>query len=184
VLPNRHTDVSIPAMLHIDTFRLPLDIQPDKVTSKPLTRKRADMTDHPGKQGTAMRRLLLLGVITMTGISCGDDPVVGPTEGTLLIAARTTGEDMDQNGYLVSVNSSQGQPIGLGDTLYVAALEPGSYVVSLTGMAENCSVPEDENPQTADVVAADTAEVLFDITCDLIETGGGGNPAVRGLPGQ
>lgn len=132
-----------------------------------------------------MRRLLLLGVITMTGISCGDDPVGGPTEGTLLIAARTTGEDMDQNGYLVSVNSSQGQVIGLGDTLYVAALEPGSYVVSLSGMAENCTVPEDDNPQTAEVVAADTTEVLFDITCNLLEPDDpGGNPAVRGLPGQ
>ncbi len=132
-----------------------------------------------------MRRLLLLGMITMTGISCGDDPVGGTSDGTLLIAARTTGEDMDQNGYLVSVNSSQGQQIGHGETLYVAALEPGTYVVTLSGLAENCTVPEDDNPQTAEVVPVDTAEVLFDISCALIEPDDpGGNPAVRVLPGQ
>lgn len=126
------------------------------------------------KQRTAGLRLLLIGAGTMAAVSCGDDQGPPQTDGTILVGAQTTGIDFDVNGYLVSINSSQGEEIGNLDTIFVTALEPGDYVVSLAGIAENCTVPPDDNPQTAIVVPGDTVDVLFDVTCDAIDDGGGG----------
>jgi hypothetical protein len=123
--------------------------------------------------------LLLVGV-ALTLISCGDDQSPGPTDGTILVGARTTGTDLDPDGYLVSVNSSQGEEIGNLDTIYVSALEAGDYVVSLAGIAENCTVPPDDNPQETTVVPGDTVDVLFDVTCEPLDPGnGGGNDLLR-----
>lgn len=151
-----------------------------------LRRERGHMRTNPRNQRTAAVRLLLAGAGVMLAVSCGDDPIVGPTDGTILVAARTTGEDFDPNGYLVSVNSSQGEPIGNLDTIYVTALEAGDYVVSLGGMAENCSVPEGDNPQAATVVPGDTVDVLFDVTCEVLQPpgGGGGGDLLRTRPGR
>jgi hypothetical protein len=123
-------------------------------------------------------RLLLLGAAGLTSISCGDDEGPAPIDGTLLVASNTTGTDFDQNGYLVSVNSSQGIALANQDTIWVDALEPGDYQVALQGVADNCLVAAGTNPQDATVAAGDTAEVLFDIACEPPDPdgGGGGEP--------
>ena len=138
------------------------------------------MKDELARHGTALMRLLLIGSVA-GAISCGDDQTSVPTDGTIQIVTNTDGIDFDPDGYLWSVNSSQGQPIGHQETVWVDALEAGEYVVTLSGIAENCTLPAEANPQTTTVVASDTVEVLFDVTCDLLDGGGGGNPAVREL---
>ena len=131
------------------------------------------------RQRSAMR-VLLMGLASVAFISCGDDQSPGQTEGTLQIRALTEGIDFDPDGYLFSVNSSQGERIGHQDTTYVTALEPGDYVVSLADIAENCTLPDDDNPQTAAVVAGDTVDVLFPVTCAVLSPpGGGGGDLLR-----
>ncbi|HEX7338085.1 MAG TPA: hypothetical protein VF252_12840 [Gemmatimonadales bacterium] len=120
--------------------------------------------------------LLLTGAVTVGVLSCGDEQISAPTEGTLLVAALTTGDDMDQNGYTFSVNNSGADPIGLLDTVFVTALEAGSYEVRLSGIAENCSPAAGTNPQTTDVTVGDTASVVFNVTCELLGPPGGGVP--------
>lgn len=144
------------------------------------------MKDYVRKQRTAGFRLLVIGAGAMATLSCGNDQSPVLTDGTLLVGARTTGVDFDVNGYLVSVNSGQGTEIGNLDTIYVTALEPGDYVVTLAGVAENCSVPEDDNPQSAVVVPGDTVDVLFDITCEPLPPpgGGGGGDLLRTAEGS
>lgn len=128
---------------------------------------------------TNVLRLLLISAGTITALSCGDDQGTGPTDGTIRVEARTTGSDFDVDGYLVSVNSGMGEEIGNLDVIHVTALEPGEYVVSLGGIATNCSVPSDDNPQDATVLAGDTVDVLFDITCEPPDGGGGPPPFLR-----
>jgi hypothetical protein len=131
------------------------------------------------RRGFAVR-VLVFGLATFAVTSCGDDQAPGPTDGTLQIRALTEGIDFDPNGYLISVNSGQGQRIGHQDTNYVADLQPGQYVVSLADLADNCTLPTDDNPQTADVVAGDTADVLFAVTCEVLSPpGDGGGGALR-----
>lgn len=121
---------------------------------------------------------LLIGAATLGLLSCGDEQISGPTEGTILVAALTTGDDMDQNGYTFSIDNGSPDPIGLLDTVFVTALEAGSYEVRLAGIAENCSPVQGTNPQTTDVTAGDTASVVFNVTCELAGPppgdGGGG----------
>src|SRR4051794_7985113 len=136
------------------------------------------MKEYLQRPGSAVR-VLLIGLATLAFSSCGDDQAPGPTDGTLQIRALTEGIDFDPDGYLISVNSSQGQRIGHQDTNYVSALQPGQYVVSLADLADNCTLPADDNPQTADVVAGDTADVLFAITCEVLGPGDGGGDALR-----
>lgn len=137
------------------------------------------MKEYWQRRGSAVR-VLVLGLATFAFISCGDDQAPGPTEGTLQIRALTEGIDFDPDGYLISVNSSQGQRIGHQDTNYVPALQPGQYVVSLADLAENCTLPADDNPQSADVVAGDTTDVLFAVTCEVLSPpGDGGGDALR-----
>lgn len=118
--------------------------------------------------------LLLVGAGALGLISCGDEQISGPSEGTILVAALTTGDDQDQNGYTFSVNNGRPDPIGLADTTYVTALEAGQYEVRLAGIAENCAPAEGTNPQSTTVIAADTVAVIFNVTCDLIPPDDGG----------
>jgi hypothetical protein len=138
------------------------------------------MKEYLQRRGSVVRVLVIV-LTTFAFISCGDDQAPGPTEGTLQIRALTEGIDFDPDGYLISVNSSQGTRIGHQDTNYVSALEPGQYVVSLADLAENCTLPADDNPQTAQVVAGDTVDVLFAVTCEVLSPpgGGGGGDALR-----
>jgi len=123
-------------------------------------------------------------LLTLTGvagaaalISCGDDQTFGlPNEGAILVAALTSGEDLDQNGYTFSVDGGNPSQIGLQDTVYVAALEPGEYEVLLGGVAGNCAPAVGTNPRTVTVVAADTVSVVFDVACEVIGPPGGGGP--------
>ncbi len=132
------------------------------------------MKDSLGRHGSTARGLLLLASVA-GAISCGDDQSSVTTDGTIEIVTVTEGVDFDENGYLWSVNGSLGQAIGHQQTVFVEALEAGDYVVSLSDIAENCSVPDNDNPQEVAVVPGETTDVLFEITCNLIDPGGGGN---------
>ena len=138
------------------------------------------MKDLLAKHGNAVLRLLAIVSVAGT-ISCGDDQSPGPTDGTIQIIADTDGIDFDPDGYLWSVNSSQGEFIGHQDTVWVNALEAGSYEVGLSGMEENCTIPEGDNPQTVVVVPGDTVDARFDVVCDLLTPpgDGGGGDALR-----
>jgi len=139
------------------------------------------MKDFLRRHGDDALRLLAIGLVTTGLVSCGDGGSSVRTDGAIGVIVNTEGVDFDPDGYLFSVNSGQGQAIGHQATVWVDALEPGDYVVTLTGIEENCSVPADDNPQTAIVVPGDTVDVRFDVTCDLLlpPDGGGGDPKVR-----
>jgi hypothetical protein len=123
---------------------------------------------------TIRQLLLMTGTGALALISCGDEQISGPTEGTILVAALTTGEDMDPNGYTFSVNNGRPDPIGLLDTVWVNALEAGNYEVRLAEIATNCTPAEGTNPQTAAVAAGDTVAVIFNVTCEVLPPPGDG----------
>jgi hypothetical protein len=85
-----------------------------------------------------------------------------PTTGTLRITTATAGTEVDSDGYLVTINDREPVEMDADDELSLD-LEPGTYTVTLSGVAENCTVSEAE--QTAEVTAGTTEEVEFDITC-------------------
>ena len=118
--------------------------------------------------------LFLIGTGAAGLVSCGDKQISGPTEGTILVGAVTTGSDFDPDGYLFSINNGTPTAIGLLDTVFVTALEAGAYEVRLSGIKENCVPADGTNPQNAQVVAGDTVAVLFDVACEPVLPPGGG----------
>ena len=120
------------------------------------------------------------GGIILGGISCGDDELISQTtQGTIMVAATTVGADpdLDPNGYTVELSTGEKTPIAVAGTIYVEDLEEGDYQVGLTGIAANCAAAE--NPVDVSVVAADTVEAAFVVTCEVLDPpgdGGGGEP--------
>jgi hypothetical protein len=86
------------------------------------------------------------------------------TVGALEVTAATTGDDLDPDGYAVSVDGGTPQAIAIDGTVSFPGLDAGDHTVELSGVAANCSVGG-ENPRTVAVTAGETAQTTFDVTC-------------------
>jgi Tol biopolymer transport system component len=82
--------------------------------------------------------------------------------GAVEVAVETSGVDPDDS-YGVEVNSQAAVPVGGNDTVVVSA-GTGTGNVELVDVASNCSVGP-ANPQSVDVLFADTVSVGFTVTC-------------------
>jgi Tol biopolymer transport system component len=78
----------------------------------------------------------------------------------------TTGDTatLDANGFVISIDGQGSRSIGINATVVIPAVPAGARSLLLGGAAENCSITE-ENPRNVMVVAADTVQVAFTITC-------------------
>ncbi|MFL5495089.1 MAG: hypothetical protein ACJ8DC_11960 [Gemmatimonadales bacterium] len=88
----------------------------------------------------------------------------GPPGGAVTVTTVTTGEEPDADGYGVMVDDSPAVPAAANDAVTISGLAVGSHQVTLTGIAANCRVRED-NPQAVTIVADDTVAVAFTIRC-------------------
>lgn len=114
-----------------------------------------------------MRAPLLALLVTMT-TSCGEDPAdprfrIQPT-GALRLITRTTGDDLDADGYelWITATSATTRRMASNDSLVVGGLVARNYEISLTDVAANCVMPSQSQ---ALVAAGDTVEILFAGTC-------------------
>ena len=86
----------------------------------------------------------------------------GSSSGSIELTTATTGQSLDPDGYLATLDAEPGRPIGSNGAIRFAAVSTGNHAVRLTGIAPNCTAGE--NPRTA-AVAGDTVEVRFDVIC-------------------
>ena len=138
--------------------------------------KATSMMDYLRNQGSNALRRVLLGAGTILSVSCGDDPVSRPTEGTVQVTTNTSGSDLDEDGYTVSIDGGTPQAIGILDTLIMPEIEPGDHPVLLGGVAPNCTVGSGPNQRIATVPVGDTVKVAFPVTCESVGPPGGGDP--------
>jgi hypothetical protein len=87
--------------------------------------------------------------------------------GSLVVSTSTTGEDPDPNGYLVTVDETQSQTVGINSSVTFSPLQAGSHRVQLDDVAINCTVAGD-NPRTVDVPANGTSQTIFSVSCPLV----------------
>jgi WD40-like Beta Propeller Repeat len=85
--------------------------------------------------------------------------------GSIEVSTATTGESLDPDGYLATLDGAPGRPVGSNDTITFTGVTAGDHRVTLTGVAPNCAVGG-ENPRTV-TVGADAAGTRFEITCGL-----------------
>jgi hypothetical protein len=122
----------------------------------------------PGPSFTLRRSVQLLPplIIVLAG-SCSDDPknLNDPAStAEIQVNLSTSGQDLDPDGYTVTVEGSNSQSIGINDQVTFSGLAPGDHQVELTGVASNCTV-SGANPRTVSVTAGSTAATTFDVTC-------------------
>jgi hypothetical protein len=107
--------------------------------------------------------LLLIGAFT----ACSDPPVdppdsVGP--GALWVSVTTTGLGHDPDGYTVDPGRGYARAVTPNDTVVIADVPAGNRGVTLTGVAGNCSVVDD-NRRLVSVPTNDTVSVHFAVSC-------------------
>lgn len=97
-----------------------------------------------------------------------------PPAGNLTVTTTTNGPNQP-SGYTVTVDAgASSQPVGTTGSVTFNNLSVGSHTVSLSPIPANCSV-SGANPQTVSVIASNTAQASFTITCsattgDLVVT--------------
>ncbi len=81
----------------------------------------------------------------------------------MTVTAATTGQDLDPNGYTVTVDGGQSRGLGINASTTYPGLTAASHTVELTGIAANCTV-SGQNPRTITVATSGTT-TTFTVTC-------------------
>ena len=84
--------------------------------------------------------------------------------GVLEVATTTSGQDVDPDGYAVSVDGGTGLALPLDGQVTIADLLAGNHSVRLSGLAANCVVAG-PNPLTVAITAGGTQAVRFEVAC-------------------
>jgi alpha-tubulin suppressor-like RCC1 family protein len=106
--------------------------------------------------------------LVLVALACSGSEPTGPTTGGVLVAAATSGADLDLDGYTVTLDSATlgggAQSLAVNGTVTFPQLSPGSHLLTLAGVAANCGVVGD-NPRPVTVTAGRTAEITFQVAC-------------------
>jgi hypothetical protein len=129
-----------------------------------------------GKRMLALRQtalgLLVWGAV-LSGLSCGGDSNEPSTTGTLRIMVTTSGPFPDSDGYAVMVHTGctgytqceWSYEVEPTDTVEVADLTPGDYMVELIGpIAPNCAVGG-QYQRTLEIHAGVQTTEAFSVSC-------------------
>jgi hypothetical protein len=119
-----------------------------------------------------VRKSLNLLVLAVLAAGCHLDKLLSdgsgggaPPHGTgVLKAAATTSGSNFPTGYTVVLDSSQGTPIGVNDSITATGIAAGSHRAALDGVPANCSV-SGANPRSVSVLPNDTARTAFSVAC-------------------
>src|SRR5213078_3837987 len=85
--------------------------------------------------------------------------------GDLTVTAATSGQDLDPDGYTVTVDGGQSRSLGI-NTSTTYTVTATSHTVELSGIAANCTV-SGQNPRTVTVPTSGTT-TTFSITCTAL----------------
>jgi len=100
--------------------------------------------------------------------------------GDLVVTMRTSGSNLDPDGYTLTVGTSDSKAVGVDETVTFQGLPSGDHQLTVSGVAENC-VLLGPNPRTVTVPAGANAQVTIDIECAatqlVVRTVTSGTPA-------
>lgn len=116
----------------------------------------------------------LLGIAAILTLGCDNsaDPFtptgpVTPTLGPLQIRVSTSSPNsgVDADGYSLSIDGGPAQAVGINAMVTFGALSWGRHLITLEGVASNCSV-SDTNSRWVDITANGFLLVVsFNVTC-------------------
>src|SRR5690242_16973866 len=144
----------------------------------------SDSASAPGLQWPSLRiggtmrptriyRSLAASAALLTAIACHD--AAGPDHkpaaslgnaltGNITVTTSTTGASLDPDGYTITVDLLQTQAVATNGSVTFTNLIPGAHIVSISGVAGNCSV-SGGTTRTPVVLLGATVTVSFTVTC-------------------
>lgn len=119
---------------------------------------------------------VFLGLAAILTLGCGDSAGPEPQRtGMVVISVSTssTSDDVDPDGYTLSIDGQPRQAVGVNDFVTIGALLQGTHLLRLDDLASNCSV-RGPNPLSV-YVFPDKAPspITFSVSCSA--KGGGGD---------
>lgn len=114
--------------------------------------------------------LVSLAVLALAA-GCGETIINVASDGRIDVAVRTTGTDLDTDGFSVTVDGGTARFVAPGGSVVLDGLAEGSHSVRLSGLAENCLV-SGANPRSVVVGPDGHASVAFEVICARATTGG------------
>jgi WD40 repeat protein len=98
-------------------------------------------------------------------LSCSDN-TAPPVTRDLTVSVVTSGDDIDLDGYFVSLDHGPPKPVGANEQIKFPKLATGSHVVSLDGVASNCVVVG-YSPQFVTIESEGDPAVQFALYCAM-----------------
>jgi dipeptidyl aminopeptidase/acylaminoacyl peptidase len=95
------------------------------------------------------------------------DVICAPNVGSLSISIATSGDDVDQGGYLLRADGATDTIVATAGTVVLRALRQGTHVVKLESLPANCAVVG-ANPAQVLVAYDSTSTLSFSVHCSIV----------------
>ena len=102
--------------------------------------------------------------VKQSDILGGDTAPETEVTATLKVTVTTSGENVDENGYTVSVDKSRTRQIASNGSVTFNELRADDHTVALADLRDNCRVHGD-NPQGISIAAGSFRSVSFEVRC-------------------
>src|SRR5690242_12421400 len=112
---------------------------------------------------TPRQRRHFTALLVVLSAACSDGPTM-PQTGTIRVTVRTSGGDLDVDGYQVFVDSTTYRPFFANDAGDISNVRAGTHSLTLKSVAENCTV-SGALPRSVTVTAGQVVNVAFEIAC-------------------
>lgn len=109
-------------------------------------------------------RVPRVGTICLVAILLLAAPLCGQT-GDLRVVVSTTGSDVDQDGYVVALDTLR-QSVSVNGSAVFSRVTAGSHTAILLDVSENCVVGG-RNPRKLMIAQGGVAEIRFEVDCGL-----------------
>ena len=151
---------TIPVRLELtSTDGLVLTVVPEQPLEGSTTYALVISTAVEDLDGDAMEQALNVDFVTAP---IPAEPVV---TGSVRVTTTTSGTDLDPDGYVALIAGGvQNRSIAANASVTFTGVAAGEHEITLTGVASNCTVGS-PNPADVHVVALETADVAFAISC-------------------
>lgn len=118
----------------------------------------------------SLQMVALLAILAIAVGACGSDGPTAPTTGGIQVTVVAAGPDVDADGFTITVDGSATKTVAAGATASFTQLSPGSHIVQISGVADNCQT-DGSDTQTLTVTAGQNVSGTFSVGCDAIVAG-------------
>src|SRR4051794_20992083 len=105
-------------------------------------------------------------LILLSGACAGDLPTLTSTGARIYVTSMASGDPIEHDGYLLSLDGQPGRRLGANGVLLFADLVDGPHTLTLTEITSGCKV-YGRNPRTVEGVSGTTTQSLFLVNCSV-----------------